>query len=367
MDFLFFLLALSVLVVVHEAGHFLAAKRVGVKVEEFGIGLPPKLWSKKIGETVFSINALPIGGFVRLYGEETSFLEGGRGLKKTIEKLRKRAFVYKKPRQKAMVVLGGVVMNLLLAVFIFAVVYGVLGIPKEGEKVTVLSVAKGSPAEIAGIKEGERLLAIEGKELKTSQELIDEAEKFKGGKTLLLVANRKEGGVWEEREVEVEVRAEAPEGEGAMGVVIGTTELSFPPLWQRPFLGVWTGFKEAFFWGKVIFGGVWSMVRELGDGRLPKDVAGPVGMYRASVDIAKTQGIWAVLHFFGVISVNLAVVNFLPLPALDGGRLLFIIWEGISRKRVSMKLEAIINNAGMIFLLFLLFLVTVGDVLRLIK
>ncbi|MBU3935084.1 site-2 protease family protein, partial [Patescibacteria group bacterium] len=135
MDVLIFLLALSVVVVFHELGHFWAAKKTGVKVEEFGLGIPPKIFGKKIGETIFSLNWLPIGGFCRLYGEDP-----------TIKLKSQRAFCNKNVGQKTVIIMGGVMMNVVLAVLIFSVVYSIVGIPKETDRVKVIEVASGSPA-----------------------------------------------------------------------------------------------------------------------------------------------------------------------------------------------------------------------------
>ena len=129
MDILIFIIALSILVLVHEFGHYLAAVKTGVLVEEFGLGLPPRIWGKKIGKTIFSLNWLPIGGFCRLYGEDGDRKE-------------KNAFNNKNPLQKGVIVLGGVAMNLMLAVVIFTVVYSILGVRKETDRVKIIGVTK---------------------------------------------------------------------------------------------------------------------------------------------------------------------------------------------------------------------------------
>lgn len=124
------------------------------------------------------------------------------------------------------------------------------------------------------------------------------------------------------------------------------------------------GFKEAYYWGKIIVGGVVKMVGGLFTGNVPKDVSGPIGMFEATSAINKNQGFLAVVHFFGIVSVNLAVVNVLPFPALDGGRIIFVIYEMITKKRANAKLETTVNNVGMLFLLGLIALITIGDITR---
>lgn len=355
MDLVFFVLALSVLILVHELGHFIAARKTGVRVEEFGLGLPPRIIGKKIKGTIFSLNWLPIGGFCRLYGEDSD-KKGGE------------AFNNKRPWQKMLIVLGGVLMNLVLAVVIFGAVYTIVGIPKEVDKVRIVGVSKNSPAMEAGLKEDDVILKVEDVEVKKADELIKEVEKYKGQKVKLIINNPPAGRAGEElkiynKEIEVEVRENPPEGEGLMGVSISNTEME-PVAWYRVDKGIIIGFKEAFYWGKIILNGVTSMLVGLISGNIPKDVSGPIGMYQATNSINKDQGILAVIHFFGIVSVNLAVVNVLPFPALDGGRLIFVFYEMITKKRVNQKIESLVNNLGMFILLSLIILVTIGDIRR---
>ncbi len=352
MNLLIFVVALSVLVLVHEWGHFMAAKKTGVRVEEFGLGLPPRIWGKKIGGTIYSINWLPIGGFCRLYGEDIT------DIKKSND--RSKSFYYKKPWQKLIIVLGGVIMNLVLAVVVFGVVYTIVGIPEEVDKVSIVEVSKNSPAEMAGLKENDVILKVNGIEVKKAEALIDEVGKYKGKNVMLTVET---GDMV--HELSVLVRENPSEGEGSMGVAVSNTEMK-PIPWYRFDKGVAAGFKEAFYWGKIIFSGVFDMFKSLLSGKVPKDVSGPVGMYEATSSINENQGILAVIHFFAIVSVNLAVVNVLPFPALDGGRIIFVIYEMITKKRTNQKVEAAVNNFGMIILLALILIITVGDVRRLI-
>lgn len=349
MDLIIFIVALSVLVLVHEFGHFFAARRTGVKVEEFGLGLPPKIIGKKFGDTIYSINWLPIGGFCKLYGEDGD----GKG---------GEAFNHKKPWQKLIIVLGGVLMNLVLAIVIFSVVYTILGVPKETDKVKIIGVAKDSPAEKVGLKENDVILRVQDKEIKKSDELLTEVAKYKGKFVKLKVYQVSQV----EKEVNVEVRDNPPDGEGSIGVAISNTELIKVP-WYRFYEGIGAGFKEAYFWGKIITKGVFEMVRGLFMGQVPKDVSGPIGMYEATSSINRNQGFLAVVHFFGIVSVNLAVVNILPFPALDGGRIIFVLYEMISMKKANQKLELVVNNIGMMLLLGLILLITVGDIGRILK
>ena len=345
MDLIIFIVALSILVLVHEFGHFFAARRTGVKVEEFGLGLPPRIFGKKFGDTIYSINWLPIGGFCKLYGEDGD----GKG---------GEAFNNKKPWQKLIIVLGGVLMNLVLAIVIFSVVYTILGVPKETNKVKIIEISKGSPAEMAGLKEEDIIIKVADKEIKKPDELTEEVLKHKGEKIDLVINDNKL--------VNVEVRENPPEGEGAIGIAISNTEMVKVP-WYRIDQGIIAGFKEAYFWGDIIVRGVFKMIGGLFMGQVPKDVSGPIGMYEATSSINKNQGFLAVVHFFGIVSVNLAVVNILPFPALDGGRIIFVLYEMITKKKANQKLEMIVNSIGMILLLTLILLITVGDISRVLN
>ena len=355
MDLIIFFVALSVLVFFHEFGHFLMARKNGVRVEEFGLGLPPRAWGKKIGETIYSLNWLPIGGFCKLYGEELKEVKGK-------ENDRDKSFVYKKPWQKAVILIGGVFMNLVVAIVIFSIVFYVLGIPTEIGKVKINQVASGSPAEEVGLVSGDYITSVEGVKLEKVGDLIDQLAKYKG-KGVEIGVEKNTGEV---ERVMILVRENPPEGEGSLGVVVSSIDNQKFPLWQA-YRGVWQGFKEAYFWGKVIIDGLVQMVGGLIKGQVPEDVAGPVGMYQATSAVRKDEGILGVLHFFGIISVNLAVVNLLPFPALDGGRLVFVLIEKIRGKRVNEKIEATANAIGMSLLLGLILLVTIGDVVRLLK
>lgn len=356
MDLIIFLIALSILVLVHEWGHFFAARKTGVRVEEFGLGLPPRIFGKKIKETIYSINWLPIGGFCKLYGEDPAGSGQPGKLNKDGEiKNKKESFYYKKPWQKMIIVLGGVTMNLVLAIMVFSGVYAIMGVPKETEKVKVLEVVSGSPADVSGLKEGDWINKVDDMEVKSPDQLTSEVSKYKGKKVLLEIN--------ENNKISVEVRENPPEGQGSMGVAISNTEMVKLP-WYRFYEGIGAGFKEAYYWGKIIAGGVFKMVGGLFVGQVPKDVSGPIGMYEATSMINKNQGILAVIHFFGIVSVNLAVVNVLPFPALDGGRIIFVFYEMLTKKKVNQKIEGIVNNFGMLVLLALILLVTIGDISR---
>ncbi|MBU1117526.1 M50 family metallopeptidase, partial [Patescibacteria group bacterium] len=271
----------------------------------------------------------------------------------------KNSFLSKNAWEKGLIVLGGVIMNIVLAVVIFSLVYSIVGVPVETDKVKIIGVAERSPAVEAGLKEGDWVKNVNGVEIKKGSELTEEVVKLAGENVEMLV--NREG---EDIDLVVAVRKEAPEGEGLMGIVISNTEME-KIKWYQFYKGIGAGFKEAYFWGKVIGGGVYKMIAGLLMGQVPKDVSGPIGMYEATSSIRSNQGLLAVIHFFGVVSVNLAVVNVLPFPALDGGRIIFVVYELLTKKRANEKFEAMVNNIGMVILLGLILLITVGDISKL--
>lgn len=347
---LIFFLVLSILILVHELGHFIVARRVGVKVEEFGFGIPPRLIGKKIGETIYSINALPFGGFVRLHGEND---EGG------VTHL-KHAFLNKSKKARALIVIAGVIMNFILAIVAFAIVYSFSGIPRDTGKLKIIDVATGSPAQVAGIVVGDIITKVGKDTIASSDDFIGRTSFLKGKKTAFEI--QRNGAIIK---VNLTPRENPPQGEGPIGVTITTMEIYYPPVWQRPFYGIYYGFKEAVFWGGTIASGLWVLIAGIFRGQVPQGISGPVGIFAVTTEAAKS-GILTLINFVGILSVNLAILNILPFPALDGGRLLFVGIESVTGRKVSPKIEATIHSIGMIILLILLLAITIGDVRRLI-
>lgn len=349
---LVFILVLSILVIVHELGHFWVAKKNGILVEEFGFGIPPRIWGKKIGETLYSINLLPFGGFVKLYGELTDpEPEKGQIVNKD------RAFLYKSKKVKIAVVIAGVVMNFILAIVAFGIVYSFTGVPRDTKEVKVLDVVSGSPAQVAKLVSGDVIKKVDGVEVKKVSEFIEIIDSKKGKKIVLELSDRK---------VTITPRANPPQGEGPLGVAISSTENYFPPILLRPFYGAYYGFKEAIFWGENVLNGLYSIFSSLLKGSVPKDVSGPVGVFAVTTQAAKV-GILSLVNLVGIISVNLAILNIMPFPALDGGRLLFIVIEKIVGRKILPKIESMIHAVGMIILIALIIMITIHDVRRLIS
>jgi regulator of sigma E protease len=346
MQVLIFLLTLSLLILIHELGHFFAAKAFGMEVEEFGIGFPPRV--KKLFRwkgTLFSLNLLPIGGFVSIKGENF----GHR------EKASDDMFWDRPIWQRAVVLLSGVFGNFVLGVVLFGIVYSVMGVPTQVGKVKVVGVSEGSPAAKVGIKEGEII-----KGFTKTEDVISLIGEHKGEEIVLVLE-----GETEDREVKVVPRVSPPEGEGSLGVLLSDTELVKLPWWQMPFKGAVVGTKEAYAWGKEIVKGLGGMLSGLVSGEgVPEDVSGPVGIYKVSARVNE-MGWLASLQFMAILSMNLAVLNILPIPALDGGRLVFLGLEMVIGKKIKNRIEGWVHGVGMIFLLGLMVLITIRDIIKL--
>jgi len=367
-----FLFVLSLLILAHEFGHFLMAKRAGIGVEEFGFGYPPRMFAKKIGETTYSINWILFGGFVKLLGEELE--------ERIKERESKKSFWAKSKKARTSVIVSGVLANFLLAIVCFSIVYSFIGIPTRTNRIEVVGIMENSPAVQAGLRENDIILGINGNLIDSVDKFVESVNKEKG-KQIAIKVERKENNPCLEKVLGVlgfscegdklilfaTPRESPPQGEGALGLIISDTEMKKYPLWQMPFYGTIEGVKEAFTWIGLVFGGIGEMARNLvTKGQIPREIAGPLGILQITSGVARS-GILTILQFIGVLSVNLAVLNILPFPALDGGRLVFVGYELVTRKKPKPKIEHWVNYIGMAFLLFLIILVTINDIARLIE
>jgi len=359
---LVFLLILSVLVLVHEAGHYFVAKKLGVKVEEFGFGFPPRIWGKKVGETIYSINLLPIGGFVKLFGEDDA---GGGKLGSVKDealaakgKDLKRAFFARPVWQRAAIVVAGVVMNFLLAFVILSYLFAVQGVSTPGNDVQIIAIAPRSPAASAGLKTGEVILSVDGHKLTTPNQLISYTHAHLGKEVTLVVTTLPKGSP---KTIHITPRVHYPSDEGAMGVAISPiVQVKKYPWYQAPFVGLKESFSETW----LILQGLWTTLATIAVQRqVPQGLAGPVGIAQLTGQFIKI-GPEAVLSLVSLLSLNLAVLNILPIPALDGGRLFFILIEAVTRRKVNPQIEGYAHAAGMVLLLALIALITFHDLVR---
>lgn len=362
MSIIVFILILALLVLVHEFGHFIAAKKNGVRVEEFGFGFPPRLFGIKRGETLYSINALPIGGFVKLYGEEYNEVEPVRLRSEAgkPDRFKEKAFVYKHPFQKAIIIVAGVVGNFLLGWVLISYLF-TQGIPTPINKVLVEKILPSSPAFIAGIHEKDLIykISINNKEYKitSSNDLVDLAKKNAGHPITTFV--EREGRVFSYL---ITPRSNPPKGEGPLGIVITSFIEKKYPWYKAPFYGL----IEAFNITQKIASELLKTLYQVVTLQKPNvEVAGPVGIALFTGQAIKF-GKNAVLELVALLSLNLAIINILPFPALDGGRLVFVVYEWITKKRVNHKVEQYTNLVGIILLLSLAAAITVNDIMKLI-
>lgn len=361
MSILLFIAVLVVLIVVHELGHFVAAKAFKMRVDEFGVGYPPKAWGIKKGETEYTINWLPFGGFVKIFGED-----GADGVPEP------RSFVTKPKWQQAIVLVAGIAMNLLLAYLILTITLG-LGMPRaltEEEARTapdaslaVSNVLPGSPAEEAGLLRGDIITNIKkGEEVLLTKSAEDFTEFVAGSKgeelTLSITRGAEELTLTAIPEAGV---ISADVERAALGVGVASFGTVAVPWYKAPLEGAvltWEATKVTAVGLVAFFGSIFTLSADL------SQVSGPVGIAGAVGD-AGASGIVPLLTLTAIISINLALINLLPFPALDGGRLLFVIIEAITRKRIPASVAGVLNFGGFALLILLMVVITASDVLKL--
>ena len=212
---------------------------------------------------------------------------------------------------------------------------------------------------------GDVVKNVDGEEVTTVSEFIELVEDSKGER-LSIELERTKGDEATLEKIRIAPRETPPEGEGPLGVVISSIEVYYPPAWQRPFVGIYYGVKEALFWTATMTTGFIGLFANLFKGQVPQDIAGPVGIFALTSEAAK-YGVLTLINFVGILSINLVILNILPFPALDGGRLLFIGIESIIGRKILPKVEAALNAIGMIILMLLLLAITVQDVRRLVS
>jgi regulator of sigma E protease len=335
------IVVLSVLILVHELGHFIMAKATHCYVEEFGIGFPPRIYGKKIGETIYSINWIPFGGFNKISGE--------------VDPSAPRALAARKYWVRVLVISGGVLMNLILPFILMSVAYMVPHDIVKGQ-VVVQEVAPDSPAELAGIQPGDTILSINDNTVESAGGISRQIQLNLGAQISIELQHA--GGALET--VSLVPRWKPPAGQGAIGIayqnenpVIVSESL---PFWQAIPRGVTDCWETLILYKNGIIGMI--------IGSVPFTPAGPVGIVQVAGEVAQA-GISPVLELTAFISIAIAVTQLIPFPALDGGRLLFIFIEWIRRgKRVPPRVETFIHSIGFFVLLALMVLITYQDIAR---
>jgi len=338
-----FILILGTLVLAHELGHFLTALAFGVKVEEFGLGYPPRIYGIKHGGIIYSINLLPLGGFTKMAGEEDPDISGS---------------LAGKPAGARIIVLGaGAAMNVILPVFLFT---AALMVPHDivTGHVAIKEVSPDSPAAVAGILPGDTVQEVNGHLIRNPGDLQRYIQMNLGREISVYLI----GNDTSTRTVTVIPRWQPPAGQGAVGIVLEFKD----PMVVAGNQPVWDAVPNAFDeYGQTIvllINGIRTMIV----GATPVAIAGPVAVAQLTGEVAQA-GLSPLLEFAAFLSLNLAIVNILPFPALDGGRILFVLIELVRRKRISPKTEGLVHSIGMVMLLILIAFVTFTDILRIIN
>ena len=336
---------LVVLIVAHELGHFITAKLTGVKVLEAGLGYPPRIWGFTWRDTIYSINWLPLGGFVRLLGEEDPSDSGSLAAK---------------PRWVRLLVLAsGSGMNFILPILLFAIAFM---IPRDVNVglTQITDVVPDAPAQEAGLQSGDVIFEINDEEVRNIRE-VSLAIRLNLGETIDFTVKHPDGVV---ETIPVHARWSPPQGQGPTGIMIGnmypfTEKESFPP-WQAIPKG-WTATLDSLILAR-------NEVISWFKGSSGPDVAGPVGIAQATGEVVEQAGWQVLFDFAALLSINLAIINILPLPMLDGGRIAFVLLEIARRgKRIAPEKEALVHLVGLALIITLAVAITYFDVLRIIR
>lgn len=354
---LLFLAILSILVLAHEFGHYIVARKSGMAVEEFGIGFPPRLFAVK-GKRgmLWTVNAIPLGGFVRIKGESGDDAERNAPDSFARQPLLKRFFV----------LIAGVAMNLVAAAVIFSVGFAV-GIPMvteepiagaivENSAVAVLEIVDGSPAEEAGFMLGDRILSVDGVAYDDSDATRTALSVPEGEAVDVTVARGKET-VTLTVAPEFSQEAQRPQ----IGIAIVETGTVRFPWYLAPGKGIEAMVSSTISVGAAfvnLFASIFTA------DRVDAELAGPIGIAVMTGEVAKL-GFGHLLQFAAMLSINLAILNVLPIPALDGGRMLFLAIEAIRRKPVTARIEQMVHGAGFALLMLLVLVVTFKDIVNL--
>jgi len=368
-----FILVLSLLVFVHEFGHFFSARRLGVRAEEFGFGFPPRIfgvykdkngkWKKVWGnkkvednsDTIYSINGILVGGFVKIKGEDGD------------NKDNSDSFSSKKIWKRAIILSSGVLMNVVLASVLISIGL-MIGLPRylsdeklpdsvivKNEQVSIVEVMEDSPAALAGFQVSDNIMSINDTKIKTGEEVVNIIASSTG--EVSIVVDRS----GETKEIKVSPEIKPENNVKTIGIAfLDSATVRYP--W---YLAIWEGIKMT---GQLLWAIIYSLfdlVRNLIIGsNVAVEVAGPVGIANLTGQMFRLGFIY-LIQFTALLSLNLAIINILPFPALDGGRLLFLLIEKIKGKPVKQEIEAVFNNIGFLLLMALIIWVTLKDIIKL--
>lgn len=362
MSIIIFFIILLVLVISHEFGHFIIAKKSGIRVDEFAFGFPPKIASVKKGETTYSLNALPLGGYVKIFGEnpDEESISGPDS---------SRSFVNKPKHIQAFVLLGGVAMNFLLAWLLLSVSF-ISGLPTSvgsyGEnivkdaKLTIVQIAENSPAQNAGLYVGDKILKMEAGGLSTDTPSVESVQYF--------IARHSDENInitYERSGKEMEISLVPEKGvsgsdKPAIGISMDMVGVLKQPIHKALISGFILTVDMTWATAKGLFGLIVNSFKGTAD---ISSLSGPVGIVGIVGD-AVSFGFVYLLSLTAVISINLVIINLIPFPALDGGRLLFLLIEKIRGKRINPKITNTVNIIGFGFLMLLMIVITYHDIVK---
>lgn len=330
----------GLVVIVHEWGHFVAAKSLGMRVDEFAVGFGPKIFSYQKGETLYSLRIIPLGGFNKIAGMDAE------------EDLDSRSYLSKPLWSRAIVIAAGSIMNMVLPIFLLFFIYTGVGMEQPVNDEPVLGeVIVGKAASDAGLLTDDKILSINGAAVSTWSSMIQEFQKNPSGEAVTLKIQR-EG---KQQEISVVPEYDQQSGRNLIGVM-AKTHLVKAGLIEGMELAV----KQTGFLIKAILGGLYQMF----SGNSAVELSGPIGVARMAGDVASTSGFAGLLGFAAFLSINLGLINLLPIPALDGGHLLVLFVEMIRGRQLDPKLANRIQMIGVAFLLSLFVLVTMQDLFR---
>jgi regulator of sigma E protease len=366
MSVIIFIIILAILVLVHEFGHFIVAKKSGIRVQEFGLGFPPKIFSKEWRGTLYTLNAIPFGGFVKIFGEDSH----SENLE--TEQDRNVSFVYKPKWIQASVLVAGVTMNVIFAWFVVSLSF-MIGVPApvdyggygkvQNPSLVLIEVVADSPAMKAGLTPGDKILeARAGDRVLLAEDLtpsnVKNLIKESTSKNIEITYKRGES---EPKLVQIEPAKNNEQNERIVGIAmdsIGILKLSPPLAFIEGLRTTGLIIKQTAIGLFDFFGGVFTLKSDL------SQVSGPVGIAKV-VGEARSLGFVYLLTLTALISINLAIINLLPFPALDGGRLLFVLIEAIIRRPIHPKVVQWTNTLGFVFLIILMLVVTTHDIIKL--
>lgn len=341
-EFVLAVFLVGVLVTFHELGHFLAGRSKGVYVHEFAVGMGPVLLSKQSGETRYSLRLIPIGGFTRFAGEDSLAKDEDSGIP------RERLLSAQSPGRRAFIVFAGPLANLLIASVAFFAVFSFVGLNQP--TTTLSEVMAGYPAEKAGIRPGDTVLSVGGIATPTWEDMTAAVQPRAGQLTIIEVRRGAETLQFTVTPIDVN-------GVGVIGV-----RPSFVVRRMNPVAGLLSGFKETVIVSALWVRGIVGMLI----GKVAPEVTGPVGIAQILGEAAKT-GIGELLYLFGALSANIGLINLMPVPALDGSRLVFAGVEAVRGKPIDPEKESLVHFVGFFMLMVLFAVITYKDILRLIR